>query len=306
MIFGLSACGNDEDITYSMDLTNGEPVNVESDDMPTMDTLVNDYFTNMPEHIYKIGQQDFIDQVVAGDEMVILDIRAADAYNEGHIQGAINVPWGPAIAENLANIPQDKDVFVYCYTGQTAGQAVATLNIAGINARSVNLGWMLGISKADGVDAVTTTQASEFDGTRYAIDAEIQTAMDTYYSGLADVKETPFANYKISEDNLNTMIENNEDFYLLSIRKADAYTEGHIQGAKNVPFGNDMMNGISASSIPKDKKVVVYCYTGQTAGQAVAAMRLVGYDAVSLNGGMGMDSNAPHGWTNHGYETVTE
>ena len=35
------------------------------------------------------------------------------------------------------------------------------------------------------------------------------------------------------------------------------------------------------------KKLIVYCYTGQTAGQTVAALRMLGYDAVSLRGGMG-------------------
>jgi hypothetical protein len=31
---------------------------------------------------------------------------------------------------------------------------------------------------------------------------------------------------------------------------------------------------------------------------------MLGYDAVSLNGGMGTDANAPLGWANQGYEVV--
>ncbi len=319
----LAACSKEDDVEYTMDVSSDETqadteegteenateedaTEENTTDVVTLDTRIDDYFANMPEHIYKIGQQDFVDKVVAGDDMIILDIRAEGAYAEGHIQGAIHVPWGTAIAENLVNIPQDKEVFVYCYTGQTAGQAVTTLNLAGIPARSVNLGWNLGISTVEGVDAVTTTEVSEFDDTTYPVDEEVQIALNDYYNGLADVKETPFANYKISEDNLNSMIENGDAFYLLSIRGEDAYAEGHIQGAKNIPFGNDMMAGVRAGDLPKDQPIVVYCYTGQTAGQAVAAMRLAGYDAVSLNGGMGMESNAPHGWLNHGYTTVTE
>ena len=48
----------------------------------------------------------------------------------------------------------------------------------------------------------------------------------------------------------------------------------------------------------------MYCYTGQTAGQATAALRLLGYDAVSLNGGMGTAANAPSGWANKGFPVV--
>ncbi len=265
---------------------------------------VLEYFANIPDHIYKIGQQDFVDKAAAGDDMVVLDIRQPDAYAEGHIKGAINVPWGTAISENLNKIPQDKEVFIYCYSGQTAGQAVATLNIAGINARSVNLGWNFGISKVDGVDAVTETTVNEFGTETYDIAAEVQETMDAYYAGLADVKETQFKNYKISEDNLATMIEMDEDFTLLSIRQADAFAEGHIKGAINAPFGADQLAGIAG--IPKNKKVVVYCYSGQTAGQTTAALKLLGYDAVSLNGGAGVGANAPIGWTNAGYELVTE
>jgi hypothetical protein len=35
-------------------------------------------------------------------------------------------------------------------------------------------------------------------------------------------------------------------------------------------------------------------------------MRLLGYDAVSLNGGSGMPSNVPQGWTNKEFPLVTE
>ena len=52
------------------------------------------------------------------------------------------------------------------------------------------------------------------------------------------------------------------------------------------------------------KTLIVYCYTGQTAGQAVAALRMLGYDAISLRGGMGNASNAPQGWSNQGYPVV--
>lgn len=58
------------------------------------------------------------------------------------------------------------------------------------------------------------------------------------------------------------------------------------------------------AELPTDKPVVVYCYSGQTAGQTVAALRLLGVDAVSLNGGMGVGSNAPLGWVNNDFPVV--
>jgi rhodanese-related sulfurtransferase len=266
---------------------------------------VVNYFKNMPEHIYKIGEVDFLDKVKAGEDMVVIDIRSAADYEVSHVKGAINLPWGgTAISDGLKSIPQDKDVFIYCVSGQTAGQAVMTMNIAGINARSVNLGYKFGISKTEGYsDLINETTANVFGSETYAIDAEIQGAIDAYYAGFATVKETQYASYMVAEENLATMIDMNEDFYLLSIRKAEDYAKGHIKGAVNVPFNNELINNLG--SVPKDKKIVVYCYSGQTAGQTVAAMRLLGYDAVSLRGGIGVPANAPLGWTNTGRELVT-
>ncbi len=270
----------------------------------SVETLVKAYFAEMPENSYKIDNKEFVEKVKTGGDFVVLDIRNAKDYEAGHIKGAINAPWGPAIAENLTKIPQDKEVLVYCYTGQTAGQAVMTLNTAGIKARSVHLGWNMGISKVEGVDAVTETTANAFGTDVFPVDPAVQEALTAYYGGLAGVKDTKFANYKVSEDDLKAMIDASEDFYLLDVRKAEDFTKGHIKGAKNVPFGKGQIEGLV--DVPKDKKVVVYCYTGQTAGQATAGMRLLGYDAVSLNGGAGMESNQPMGWVNKGFEMVTE
>jgi rhodanese-related sulfurtransferase len=262
------------------------------------------YFANMPDNTYKIDNKEFVEKLKAGEELYVVDIRSAEDYAKGHAKGAINLPWGPEMGDQFKMIPQDKEVLIYCYTGQTAGQAVMTMNLAGINARSVHLGWNMGISKVEGFEAVTEMDAHTFGTETYTIEAEIQDAIHLYYAGLADVKGTTFANYKISEDDLKAMMDAGDDFYLLSVRKAEDYAKGHIKGAVNVPFGKDMLNGVG--KVPKTKKVVVYCYTGQTAGQAVAAMRLIGIDAVSLNGGVGTPANVPMGWTNKGYELVTE
>jgi rhodanese-related sulfurtransferase len=305
LAFSLAGCATTEEPeAASMDLTEetSEPATEPTADFD-LDAAVNAYFANLPANNNKIGQADFVDLVKAGESMTVLDIRQPDAYAEGHIQGAVNIPWGDPIAENLVNIPNDKPVFIYCYSGQTAGQAVMTLNLAGFNARSVNLGWNFGISKVEGVDAATTTDVAEFAGEVTTIEPAVQEALTAYYAGLADVKDTQWKNYKVSEDNLEAMIEADEDFYLLSIRGEDVYKAGHIKGAERLSWGAGMEQ--SFSMLPMDKKIVVYCYTGQTAGQTVAGLRLLGYDAVSLNGGMGMASNAPLGWANQEKPVVT-
>lgn len=267
---------------------------------------VDSYFANMPDHIYKIGQQDFVDMVRAGEDMLILDIRQAADYEKGHVEGAVNLPWGPDFTKGLDFLPADKPVMVYCYSGQTAGQTVALLNFAGVSARSVNLGYNFGISKVEGVDDVISTEASSFEGkSGIEIDPVIRQTLTDYYNGLADVADTMYKNYKISEADLKKIVDAEDDnVYILSIRQEDAYNSGHIAGADLIPWGAGMQTEFD--SLPADKKIAVYCYSGQTAGQTTAALRVLGYDAVSLNGGMGVGANEPIGWANQGYPVVSE
>lgn len=267
---------------------------------------VNSYYANMPEDIYKIDQVKFVDAVKANDGSFILDVRQKDVYDQGHIKGAVNAPWGVGLADVLDKLPTDKTIYVYCYTGQTAGQTVALLNMAGFKAKSVNLGWNLGISKVPGVAAVTETTTNAFPTVQAAkIDNDVKAAIQKYFQGLGTISDAKYKDYKVSETDAKALLDaGDKSVVFLSVRNATDYTKGHIKGAVNIPFGKGMEQKFS--SLPKDKKIIVYCYTGQTAGQTVAGLRLLGYDAVSLNGGIGTPANVPNGWGNKGFPLVTE
>lgn len=262
------------------------------------------YLANKPEGDNIIAQDAFVEMVKAGEDLMILDIRGAQAYEKGHVKGAYNLPWGRAISDNLSKIPKDKTVYIYCVTGQTAGQAVATFAIAGFDVRTVKFGWNLGISKVAGIDEITETVENTLEGSS-AIDPDIQEALDKYYQGLADVAGTIYENYKISEAKAKELLDAGDDSVMfLDVRKAADYAAGHIATAINIPFAAGMEE--SFETLPKDKTIITYCYTGQTAGQVVAVLRLLGYNAVSMNGGTGMPPNAPAGWVNQGYPVVAE
>ncbi len=267
--------------------------------------LVADYYANMPSHIYKVPQAEFLQMVGAGSDMTVIDIRRPDDYAAGHIKGSVNMPWGtPAMYEMLPYIPADKPVFVNCYSGQTAGQAVMLLNMAGFDTRSINLGWNFGLSRVEGMQAFVETTANSFGSSMVTeIPAEIMAAYQGYYEEMATAAGTPFGSNIVSEDNAKAIHDaGDEDVLFVSIRKPEHYAEAHIEGAINIPFGADMYDNFA--SLPADKKLIIYCYTGQTAGQTVAALRLLGYDAVSLKGGLGMPANEPLGWMAKGYPTV--
>ncbi|PUU86207.1 rhodanese-like domain-containing protein, partial [Halanaerobium sp.] len=174
-----------------------------------VEDAVNGYFENLPEDNGMIGEEAFVEKVKAGEDLFILDIRQPDVYNEGHVKGAVNLPWGPeAIPAALEKLPGDKTIYVYCYTAQTANQTVALLNFAGFEAKSVRFGWNLGISRVEGYEEIVETEAHQLGGvTDYKIKAEVKAAIEDYYAGLADVSDTMYKNYKIAEDMLKMAVD---------------------------------------------------------------------------------------------------
>ncbi len=300
-LFLVGCSGSESASAVTSEQGTEESTNTENTENNTVADSAKAYFANMPADIYKIPQQDFVDKVKANEDIFIMDIRQPDVYAEGHTKGAVNIPWGQDIAQNLASLPKDKPIMVYCYTGQTAGQTVALLNVAGFNAKSVNLGWNRGISKVAGVDDVTETTANAIPEANTQINEDIQLAINDYFSKMALLKGTSYANYKISEDDAKKLLDAKDpSAVFLSIRKAGDYDKGHIEGAINLPFTKGMQAYFDML-VPKDRKIIVYCYTGQTAGQTVAILRLLGFDAVSLNSGMGMPATGATGWANKGF-----
>ena len=62
---------------------------------------------------------------------VLLDVRTAQEYREGHIPGSKNVPLQQL--EKAAAVAGDKDtpLFVYCYSGSRSRQAAGILKRMG-------------------------------------------------------------------------------------------------------------------------------------------------------------------------------
>lgn len=92
-------------------------------------------------------------------------------------------------------------------------------------------------------------------------------------------------------------------YNVFDLRSASDFSAGHIKGAVNVALKDVVTTAASYT----DKPILVVCYTGQTAGQAVMALRLSGYsNAVVLKWGMAGWNPAFKGpWTsNSGYETA--
>jgi hypothetical protein len=80
------------------------------------------------------------------------------------------------------------------------------------------------------------------------------------------------------------------NYYIVNYWPAAQYADpGHIPGAMQYEPKQSIKLAADLKTLPTNKAIAVYCYTGQTSAYLAAYLRLLGYDAKSLlYGGNGM------------------
>lgn len=71
------------------------------------------------------------------DRAVLLDVREPTEWQEGHIPGAVHIPLGQLRAR-LSELPREKEIVVYCRSGQRSYYACRILNQRGFRARNLS------------------------------------------------------------------------------------------------------------------------------------------------------------------------
>jgi rhodanese-related sulfurtransferase len=254
----------------------------------------------------------------------IIDIRSAEDFGKGHIAGAVNVPATDVIAHlDGMDVSGYEKVVVACYTGQTAAFVASLARLAGHNAFSLKWGmssWnattagpLQSNSKNTYVSQLETTDNPKAEAgdlpileTGHATGAEILDAR------ISEVNTSGFDGVKITAE---TVIGAPENYYIINYWPIADYNLGHLPGAIQYTPNDDLLSTSFLNTLPTDKTIVVYCYTGQTSAFMAAYLKVLGYDAKSLLfgvNGMATDWAAENGlthWSNDyisGYELVTE
>ena len=72
----------------------------------------------------------------------IIDVRTPEEYAEGHVEGAKLIPVDE-LADRLAEVPKDRQVYVYCRSGKRSARAAALLASQGFDKVENVLGGIL-------------------------------------------------------------------------------------------------------------------------------------------------------------------
>ena len=82
------------------------------------------------------------------------------------------------------------------------------------------------------------------------------------------------------------LMNNHDDALIIDLRTVADYKGGHIKGAKNSPL-NDFAKDVETYSNDKDKQVLVYCNSGNTATRAIKLLKNAGFEKINnLDGGI--------------------
>lgn len=79
----------------------------------------------------------------------LIDVRTAEEFAAGHIDGAINLSLQDIEKNIMPNVAKDKTVYLYCRSGNRSGQATVILKKAGYQ-NIVDLGAMTSVQAIGG------------------------------------------------------------------------------------------------------------------------------------------------------------
>ena len=77
----------------------------------------------------------------------------------------------------------------------------------------------------------------------------------------------------------------NQDYIFLDVRTEQEHDVGHIPNSTHIPVGSLEIR-IDEIEKFKDKKIVVYCRSGNRSAKGTTILIKSGFEAVNLSGGM--------------------
>lgn len=92
--------------------------------------------------------------------------------------------------------------------------------------------------------------------------------------------------WQVTPDDLNAWIKAKKtDFLVVDVRpNPPGQIGGRIPGSVYIPYG-EILKPENLKKLPKNKKLVLVCVTGQTQNLPILALRVLGYDARTLQFG---------------------
>ena len=185
-------------------------------------------------------------------DLVLVDTRTPEEFQEAHIKGAISVPE-KMFEEKLSLLPSDKNALVVLYcNGVKCGKSKKAAK------KAEAAGYRNLVIYAEGFPVWEERGFAIVAGPEHA--KKIETA-------------------KIKPVEIKQLLDGkSKDVLLVDVRDESEYQEGHIPTAINIPVETFALR---SEMLPKEKKIVVYCNTGGRSYNAYRKMMKLAYPNIA-------------------------
>lgn len=136
----------------------------------------------------------------------------------------------------------------------------------------LTVGWVAGCSDDDDDKGPDPQPTDQFEAVRGSLATYVESTV------------APTINAADLFANLNDGNTAN-DPYVLSVRAAADFAKGHVPGAHNL-YWKELAQPAKLATLPRDRQIVVYCYTGHTGAVSTTLLRSLGYQAVNMKFGI--------------------
>ena len=262
--------------------------------LESTDSPYGKYYVNTDMGSYTTAEQ--LHGLMAADKAYVIDIRKKDDYDAGHIEDAVNMPAADVEAHiNAEDLSAFDDIVIACYSGQEAAWLTCLLSLQGNHGISSLKFGMCSWNEATAAawNGATSSEKSTFftaDVTEKGAEGDLPTLTTGYETAQeifdARMDQTISGGFGAIAITVPVLYDNLDDYYIINRwPEAEYLSVGHIEGAIQYTPQQDFATDAFLKTLPTDKTIVVYCYTGQGSANLVAYLSLVGYDVKSLKYG---------------------
>jgi len=308
-LLALAGCGDDDAETTEAPTTTAAPTTTTTTEAPTTTVAALDEADVLGEHINAqladwgpvMAADALFENLSDGDasnDPFIVSVRSAEHYALGHIEGAINIPWR-SIADDasLAMLPTDQQIVVYCYTGHTGQVAATLLRTFGYDVVNLKFGMMGWSDNPEVVVAAPFAASAGYPTVTEATALPAPDGLPVIDTGMSEGAAIALARAQAMMADWGPVIsaadlfenladgDTSNDPLVVSVRSAEHYALGHIDGAINIGW-KAVATDDALDALPEGSPIVVYCYTGHTGQVAATVLALMGYDVTNLKFGM--------------------
>lgn len=228
------------------------------------------------------------------DNILVIDLRPEADFNEGHIEYAINLKQSEVIDffRNKINPGSFKGIFFVCNNMSRSGYTAGVMRLLGYdNVFAIRFGmsgWDRKVAEKYWIANVSNQLLGKLESTVNPKNKpgklpEIKASGNTGYDIAMEMAEEILKNNENYGVTIKEWLENPDAYYTICYWPEDKYiSNGHLPGSVQYQPKSSLGLDMELNTLPVDKPIVIYCYSGQHSTYVTSYIRMLGYDARSL------------------------